>query len=65
MQEWALGRDFYLLGFADKQCLLTDIEYDEEGYGPVAIRRSETVQPEKLQEAEKKILFIPSFTTGN
>ncbi|KAL8612721.1 hypothetical protein ACOMHN_025372 [Nucella lapillus] len=43
----------------DKKPLLDDADYDEEGYGPTAVRRADVTPPDKLLEAEEKLLFIP------
>lgn len=45
--------------FSDEKSLLGD-EYDEEGFGPTAVRKADVIPTEKLMEAEAKLLFIPS-----
>ncbi|KAK7488454.1 hypothetical protein BaRGS_00020239, partial [Batillaria attramentaria] len=45
----------------DKQPLLDDIGYDEEGYGLTAVRKAELVRPDKLKEADEKLLFVPAL----
>ena len=52
------------LSLADETPLLKDADYDEEGYGPTAVRRAYMVPPEKLLEAEEKLLFIPPLVAG-
>lgn len=47
----------------DKQPLLDDTGYDEEGYGLTAVRRVELVKADKLKEADEKLLFVPALTS--
>ena len=49
---------------ADEKQLLDDADYDEEGYGPTAVRRADMAPLDKLLEAEQKLLFFPPLVAG-
>ena len=48
----------------DKKPLLEDEDFDEEGYGPTAIRHVEILSPDTVKEAECRLLFVPSLLAG-
>ena len=65
MVTFLMMRLCVILSFhADKTPLLKDTDYDEEGYGPTAVRRAYMMPPDKLLEAEEKLLFIPALVAG-